>query len=137
MPAPDPPDDPDDPTLQGILSHLAKSQMTKMLRHGVDYTIKLGELVDPAVAPAPRAKATADGAVGEEKEKRASGPPVVQKAVWTCLICGGKKSVVIPLRGVLKQPQLSNIGTHLKTIKHRKALEAREKMPEVYTSVMA
>lgn len=85
-----------DPTaaLQLLLEkHLCESLTTRKLIPGIDYTISV-------------------------RHSSFSGPPI---GVWRCLVCSSRP-VVISLRGHGKYPQLSNVGTHLKTIKHKNAL---------------
>ncbi|KAJ3181066.1 hypothetical protein HDU85_003771 [Gaertneriomyces sp. JEL0708] len=48
----------------------------------------------------------------------------IPDGIWKCLVCSSRP-VVIMLRNSGRQPQLSNVSTHLKTIKHTTALHQR------------
>ncbi|KND00011.1 uncharacterized protein SPPG_04358 [Spizellomyces punctatus DAOM BR117] len=88
---------PDLPTLLASLErHLAESPVTRALRKDVDYR------------------------VGVEHSRDGRGA----EGVWKCLVCNSRP-VTISLRNGGRQPQLSNVGTHLKTVKHTTALEQR------------
>ncbi|KAI9199642.1 uncharacterized protein BJ171DRAFT_205496 [Polychytrium aggregatum] len=77
--------------------HLNESPVTRHLRKDIDYH------------------------VGIEQARLDRGP----EGIWKCLICSSRP-VTISLRNGGRQPQLSNVGTHLKTIKHTHALNSRQ-----------
>ncbi|KAJ3055951.1 hypothetical protein HK097_008660 [Rhizophlyctis rosea] len=87
----------DIPALQQSLErHLLESPVTRNLRREVDYRVSV--------------EITRDGRGAE--------------GVWKCLVCSSRP-VTIALRNGGRQPQLSNVSTHLKTVKHTGALAQR------------
>lgn len=84
------------PSLQPLLEKLRESLITKSLSPGIDYTVNI--------------------------ERSRTNNILV--GVWKCMICSSRP-VMIPLQGHKKYPQLSNVGTHLKTMRHRNALAKR------------
>ncbi|KAJ3038297.1 hypothetical protein HDV00_000808 [Rhizophlyctis rosea] len=82
--------------LTSLERHLAESPVTRTLRKDVDYR------------------------VGVELSRDGRGA----EGVWKCLVCSSRP-VTIALRNGGRQPQLSNVSTHLKTVKHTGALTQR------------
>lgn len=76
--------------------HLAESPVTRNLRKEIDYR------------------------VGVEPSRDGRGA----EGIWKCLVCSSRP-VTIALRNSGRQPQLSNVSTHLKTVKHTGALTQR------------
>ncbi|KND00136.1 uncharacterized protein SPPG_04478 [Spizellomyces punctatus DAOM BR117] len=86
------------PALQSFLErHLAESPVTRHIRKDIDYQISVQQTPD---------RRSVEG-------------------VWKCLVCNSRP-VTISLRNGGRQPQLSNVGTHLKTIKHNAAVKERK-----------
>ncbi|KAI8915211.1 hypothetical protein DFJ77DRAFT_359585 [Powellomyces hirtus] len=82
--------------LQSLERHLCESPVTRNLRKDIDYRV----------------------AIGESERGIAEG-------VWRCMICNSRP-VTISLRNGGRQPQLSNVSTHLKTVKHTAASEYKK-----------
>lgn len=83
--------------LASLERHLAESPVTRHLRKDIDYSVT----------------------VEEDPERR------VAEGVWRCLVCSSRP-VTISLRNGGRQPQLSNVSTHLKTVKHSAGVEFRK-----------
>ncbi|KAI9090973.1 hypothetical protein DFS34DRAFT_597373 [Phlyctochytrium arcticum] len=84
--------------LQAFLErHLMESPVTRHIRKDIDYSISVQHTPDRR------------GVEG----------------IWKCLVCNSRP-VTISLRNGGRQPQLSNVGTHLKTIKHTGAMKERK-----------
>ncbi|KAI8589378.1 hypothetical protein BDZ88DRAFT_489092 [Geranomyces variabilis] len=89
---------PDLPVLLAALErHLADSPVTRGLRKDVDFKVTV--------------------------QNKRNGAPGAE-GIWKCMSCNSRP-VTISLRNQGRQPQLSNVGTHLKTVKHVQAISAR------------
>ncbi|KAJ3023566.1 hypothetical protein HKX48_002439 [Thoreauomyces humboldtii] len=92
---------PTSPLLICLERHLVESPITCELRKDVDYKVSIS--------------------------KSDKGIP---EGVWRCLLCMSRP-ITISLRNGGRQPQLSNVSTHLKTVKHRRASEYKKQQQQI------
>ncbi|KAJ3162786.1 hypothetical protein HDU86_003760 [Geranomyces michiganensis] len=83
--------------LAALERHLADSPVTRGLRKDIDFKVTV-------------------------QHKRNGAPGA--EGIWKCMSCNSRP-VTISLRNQGRQPQLSNVGTHLKTVKHVQAIAER------------